>query len=185
MADIQVAETPAESPLTYESLMASIRELRESQKETDRQQKETDRKISRLGSRIGELIEHFAAANLLEKFDELGFEFDSISRNITIQNKRKEHLTEIDILLEDGLFVMVVEVKSLLNRTNIDEHKARMKIIRERANSHSDPRKYLAAVAGATIENAAKEYALESGMYVIEQTGDNVRIKVPSSLTYW
>jgi predicted transcriptional regulator len=76
-----------------------MKELKESQKETDRQMKETDRKISRLGNRIGELIEHFAASNLLEKFKELGYEFTVISRNITIKNKRMEHLAEIDLLI--------------------------------------------------------------------------------------
>jgi Holliday junction resolvase-like predicted endonuclease len=154
-------------------------------KETDRRMEETDRRISRLGNRIGELIEHFAASNLLEKFEELGYEFTVISRNHIIKNKRKEHLAEIDILLEDGEYAMVVEVKSLLNKANVEEHQERMKIVRECADKRGDKRKYLAAVAGATIESTAREYALESGIYVIEQTGDTVQIKTPPSLTYW
>jgi hypothetical protein len=40
-------------------------------------------------------------------------------------------------------------------------------------------------VAGATVENTAREYALASGIYVIEQTGDTVRVKAPPSLAYW
>ena len=187
MAEVQTANPP-----TFETVWAALqetdrivkenaqfmRELRESQKETDR-------KISRLGSRIGELIEHFAASNLLEKFEELGFEFNTISRNHIIKNKCKEHLAELDILLEDGEYAMVVEVKSLLNRNDVIEHQERMKIVREHANRLPDTRKYLAAVAGATIEGTAREYALESGIYVIEQTGDTVRIKAPPTLTYW
>ncbi|MCL1836595.1 MAG: hypothetical protein FWG46_03510 [Treponema sp.] len=177
---------------TFETVWALLKEVAENQKETDRivrenaeSQKETDRKISRLGSRIGELIEHFAASNLLEKFEELGYEFTTISRNHIIKNKRKEHLAEIDILLEDGEYAMVVEVKSIFNKNDVIEHQERMKIVREYANRRADTRKYLAAVAGATIEGAAREYALESGIYVIEQTGDTVRIKTPHSLTYW
>ena len=80
---------------------------------------------------------------------------------------------------------MVVEVKSIFNKNDVIEHQERMKIVREYANRRADTRKYLAAVAGATIEGAAREYALESGIYVIEQTGDTVRIKTPHSLTYW
>jgi Holliday junction resolvase-like predicted endonuclease len=184
-----------------------MKELRESQKETDRRidrrmkeaakrQEETDRRIdrrmeetgrqiSRMGSRIGQLIEHFAASNLLEKFEELGYEFTVISRNHIIKNKRKEHLAEIDILLEDGEYAMVVEVKSILNKNDVIEHQERMKIVREYADKRGDKRKYLAAVAGATIESTAREYALESGIYVIEQTGDTVRVKAPPSLAYW
>jgi hypothetical protein len=161
------------------------RQMKESQRELDRRMKETDRQISRLGNRIGELIEHFAASNLLEKFEELGYEFTAISRNLVIKNKRKEHLAEIDILLEDGEYAMAVEVKSLLNKTGVEEHQDRMKTVREYADKRADKRKYIAAVAGATIEGTAREYALASGIYVIEQTGDMVRVKAPPSLTYW
>jgi predicted AAA+ superfamily ATPase len=137
-------------------------------KETAKRQQETDRQISRLGNRIGELIEHFAASNLLEKFEELGYEFTAISRNLVIKNKRKEHLAEIDILLEDGEYAMAVEVKSLLNKLGVEEHQERMKIVREHADKRADKRKYIAAVAGATIENTAREYALAGGIYVVE-----------------
>ena len=180
MAEVQTASTA-----TFETVWATLDRITQRQEELTESQKETDRKISRLGSRIGELIEHFAASNLLEKFEKLGFEFTVISRNIIIKNKRKEHLTEIDILLEDGEYAMVVEVKSLLNKNDVIEHQERMKVVRERADKRNDTRKYLASVAGATIEGTAREYALASGIYVIEQTGDTVRVKSPPTLTYW
>ena len=179
------------NPPTFESVWAALQELTASQKETDRivkenaeQQKETSRQISRMGNRIGELIEHFAASNLFEKFEELGYEFTAISRN-NIINERKENRAEIDILLENGEYAMVVEVKSLLNKIDVDEHLDRMKTVREYADKRADKRKYIAAVAGATIDRTAREYALASGVYVIEQTGDTVRVKAPPSLTYW
>jgi Holliday junction resolvase-like predicted endonuclease len=193
MAAVQTAAEPLGSLTpTFETVWAALQEtdriLKEAakrQEEADRRMEETDRRISRLGNRIGELIEHFAASNLLEKFEELGFEFTAISRNLVIKNKRKEHLAEIDILLEDGEYVMAVEVKSLLNKTDVEEHQERMKIVRGYADKHADKRKYIAAVAGATIESTAREYALASGIYVIEQTGDTVRVKAPPSLAYW
>ena len=185
MGAVQTAEPLGSNTATFESVWATLDRITQRQEETDRQMQETDRQISRLGNRIGELIEHFAASNLLEKFDELGYEFTTISRNIIIKNKRKEHLAELDILLEEGEYVMVVEVKSLFNKNEVIEHQERMKVVREHADRRGDKRKYLAAVAGATIDGTAREYALESGIYVIEQTGDTVRIKTPPSLTYW
>ena len=173
MGAVQTANTA-----TFETVWATLDRITLRQEETDRQ-------ISRLGNRIGELIEHFAASNLLEKFEELGYEFTDISRNIIIKNKRKEHLAELDILLEDGDYAMGVEVKSLFNKNDVIEHQERMKIVREYADKRNDKRKYLAAVAGATIDSTAREYALESGIYVIEQSGDAVRVKSPPSLTYW
>jgi predicted AAA+ superfamily ATPase len=191
MEAVQTANAP-----NFESVWAGLQEVRQilkenaeewekRQKELAKRQEETGRQISRLGSRIGQLIEHFAASNLLEKFEELGFEFTAISRNYIIKDKRKEHQAELDILLENGEYAMVVEVKSLFNKNDVIEHQDRMKIVREYADKRNDKRKYLAAVAGATIEGTAREYALESGIYVIEQTGDTVRIKAPPSLTYW
>jgi hypothetical protein len=192
MGAVQTAESLGSHTPTFETVWATLdritqrqEKLAESQKETDRQMKETDRRISRLGNRIGELIEHFAASNLLEKCEELGFEFTAISRNLIIKNKRKEHLTEIDILLEDGEYAMAVEIKSLLNKAGVEEHQKRMKTVRGYADKRADRRNYIAAVAGATIESTAREYALASGIYVIEQTGDTVRVKAPPSLTYW
>jgi SPX domain protein involved in polyphosphate accumulation len=77
METVQTVEHP-----TFESVMVALDRVAE-------QQRETSRQISRLGNRIGELIEHFAASNLLEKFEELGFEFTVISRNYVIKDKRK------------------------------------------------------------------------------------------------
>jgi hypothetical protein len=193
MEAAQTAGHPQDAvPPSFETVWAALQELTASQKETDRKMQETDRKmketdrqISRLGNRIGELIEHFAASKLLEKFEELGFQFTVISRNHIIKNNRKEHQAELDILLEDGEYAMVVEVKSLLNKAGVEEHQERMKIVREYADKRADKRKYIAAVAGASVEGAAREYALASGIYVIEQTGDTVKVKAPPSLTFW
>jgi hypothetical protein len=149
MEAVQTVRHPQDaSPPTFETVWAGLQEVRQilkdnaqGMKELRESQKETDRQISRLGSRIGQLIEHFAASNLLEKFEEL--------------------------------------------KNDVMEHQDRMKIVREYADKRNDKRKYLAAIAGATVEGTAREYALASGIYVIEQTGDTVRVKEPPSLTYW
>jgi hypothetical protein len=127
---------------------------------------------------IGYFIQYFTAVFTDSSSVEPG-------TNQCCSDKRKENQAEIDILLEDGKYAMVVEVKSLLNKIDVDEHLDRMKIVREYADKRADKRKFIAAVAGATIAKTAREYALASGVYVIEQTGDTVRVKVPPSLTYW
>ncbi|MDR1787412.1 MAG: hypothetical protein LBR16_03055, partial [Treponema sp.] len=67
------------------------RQIRESQQETFRHlqalQEKTDKQIGRLGNRIGDLIELFAAANVIEKFQAMGFEFTQASQNMKIQDK--------------------------------------------------------------------------------------------------
>jgi hypothetical protein len=163
-----------------------LEKLREESKETDRRMKETDRKISKLGSRIGELIEHLTASNLLDKFSELGYAFTKIYRNVKIEDvQNRRLLAEADLVLENGDYVMVVEVKSLLSKGDVKEQIKRLETLRAHADGQGDSRKYTGAVAGALIEKTARDYALESGFYVIEQTGDRVSIKEPAHLRTW
>ena len=153
--------------------------------ETDKKFQETDRKISKLGSRIGQLIEQLTASNILEKFNSLGYEFTRVSRNHIIEDGKGRFLAEIDLLLEDGACAMVVEVKSLLTLSDVKDHLKRLKTIREYADNHNDRRKYAGAVAGALINKNAREAALKSGMYIVEQSGDTVQIKAPEKPRFW
>jgi hypothetical protein len=176
----------------FDEVWAELMMLRESQKETDRQiketalqMKETDRKISRLGSRLGDLIEHLTASNVLEEFEKLGYEFTRISRNTKIKDPNNRILAEIDIYLENGEFIMVIEVKSLLTLSDVKDHIKRMDTVRRYADIHGDRRKYLSSVAGALIEGEARDFALKSGIYVIEHPGETVRILAPQTVREW
>jgi hypothetical protein len=60
-----------------------------------------------------------------------------------------------------------------------------MGILRKYAHDHQDSRTYAGAIAGAILEGRAREFALERGLYVIEQAGDNVRITAPASPAAW
>jgi hypothetical protein len=174
-----------ETDRKFEELREDMKETDRRFQETDRQLKKTDWKISKLGNRLGDLIEHLAASNLLKKFRNQGYVFNRISRNITIEGENQNALAEIDILLENGRYAMVVEVKSLFTLGDVKDHLKRMKILRAYADAHDDRRKYLAAAAGALIEAKSRACALENGMFVIEQAGDRVNITAPSSVREW
>jgi hypothetical protein len=81
--------------------------------------------------------------------------------------------------LENGDTVMAVEVKTKLTTADVKEHTARMKKLRSYADKHGDTRSILGAVAGAVIPEGVKPFALKSGFYVIEQSGDTIKIDVP------
>ncbi|MDR1787933.1 MAG: hypothetical protein LBR16_05730, partial [Treponema sp.] len=70
--DRLLQETALRQQETARQMQETDRKLRESQERTDK-------RISRLGNRIGDLIELFAAANVIEKFQALGFEFTQAS----------------------------------------------------------------------------------------------------------
>jgi hypothetical protein len=148
-------------------------------KETDRQMKETDRKISKLGGRFGDLVEHLVAPNLMEKFNALGYSFGRTSLNTVFKNPDGSVAAEVDVLLENGDIVLVVEIKANLTIADVRDHIERMEKLRRYADAHGDKRQLLGAAAGAIISEGVKAFALKNGLYVLEQTGDTVKIAVP------
>jgi hypothetical protein len=165
--------------LTSEDIWAMFKEIALQSKETDRRFKETDRKISNLGSRIGELIETLVASNLLKKFTDRGFVFTRTNLNVLLTNADNSYLAEIDILLENGNTALAVEVKSRLTVDDVKEHLERMEKLRRYADERGDRRKFLGAVAGGIIPEGVKPFAIKSGFFVIEQSGDTAVISVP------
>jgi hypothetical protein len=164
---------------TDRRLQETDRLLKEQTRETDRQMKETDRKISSLGSRLGELVEEIIFPNILEKFNKLGYAFGKAGPRVSYQDSRGEHIAEVDILLENGDAVLAVEVKTHLTQKDVREHLRRMEKLRGYADGHGDKRKLLGAVAGGIASPEAKAFAVKSGFFVLEQTGDTARINVP------
>jgi hypothetical protein len=51
-----------------------------------------------------------------------------------------------------------------------------MKILRRYADEHGDDRKHIGAIAWAIMHDQVKRYAIKSGFFVIEQSGDTVKI---------
>jgi hypothetical protein len=182
----EIAERSKETDRQFKEIAERSKEtdrqfqaIAERSKETDRQFKETDRKISRLGNRLGELIEHLMAANIVEKFNRLGYAFGRASPNARFFNPRNELVAEVDILLENGDVALAVEVKSKLTTDDIAYHAGRMERLRGYADEHGDRRRLLGAVAGAIMSEGVKPFALKNGFYVIEQSGDTATIAVP------
>ena len=90
-------------------------------------------------------------------------------------------VTEIDILLENGDIVIAVEVKAKPRVSDINEHIKRIEKLRERADRRKDDRKFCGAVAGAIMSDTIRNHILKNGFYLIEQTGDTVKINIPEN----
>ncbi|MDR2376822.1 MAG: DUF3782 domain-containing protein [Treponema sp.] len=173
----------------FEAFMAGMRELRQQMAETDhrmaetdRRMKETDRKLGELGNRFGELAEHLVAPSIREKFNERGYHFDDISQNREIDGPEGQ-CAEIDILLENGEFSIAVEVKAKPLERHVDQHIKRIEVLRQHKDKRRDNRRIQGAIAGAIMSRSVRNYALRAGFYVIEQTGDTVRIDTPPGFT--
>jgi hypothetical protein len=89
----------------------------------------------------------------------------------------------VDVWLENGEFALAVEVKSYPRVEDVKDHIKRMEILRKYADERDDKRKLLGAVAGAIVRDSVRKYALAEGFYVIEQSGDTVKIDAPQGFT--
>ena len=179
--------------ITFEQVWAALMENREQMKETDRivkenaiSQKETDRIVKEIGKRLGDftnsfgdIVENMIAPNLQEKFNELGYDFQEASTKHKVRDKKNGIKLEIDVFLQNGDTAMLVEIKSDLTISYINEHIDRLKKMRLFADIHGDKRAFLGAVAGIVIPNSVKEYALNNGFYLIEPCGEDINITNP------
>jgi hypothetical protein len=148
-------------------------------KETARAVKETNQSIGGLNNSFGELAEHLVAPGIEEKFNALGYHFKDTAENRKFKNEKGEVIAEIDILLENDDYSVAVEVKSKPKIADIDAFKRRLEVLRKYKNGIPDPRKIHGAIAGAIYEDKVKEAVLEAGFYVVEQSGDTMKINVP------
>ena len=206
MEALKTVKPPSAVAPTFESVWAmmqenaeAMKEFRESQKETDRiikeSQKETERLIEEnsrsinalnkqmggLHNSFGEMAEHLVAPGVVERFNNLGYHFDGIAdRGFRILDENRNLKTEIDILLENGDYILAVEVKAKIGKNDIKHHVKRLEILRQHRNKkHKDPRKIRGAIAGAIFYPKIKEEALKNGFYVLEQAGDTMKMDIP------
>jgi hypothetical protein len=182
--DKKFQETEKSFQETDKKFQETDKKFQETEKrfqETDRAVKEASRIVGNLGNKLGIVVEHMVLSNILEKFNALGYEFTKAGPNVRIEDWKKQILTEIDALLENGDFALAIEVKTQLNVGHVDEHLERMEKLRRYADDRGDKRKFLGAVAGAIVAANVKEYALKKGFYVIRQSGDTVTRENPAS----
>jgi hypothetical protein len=156
--------------------------------ETDRIIKENAALIKDLGKQMGglhhsfgELAANLVAPNLVAKFRDLHYTFTKSSCEVKFKDTEGITLAEVDVWLENGDYVMAVEIKGKLLQKDVNDHLKRMKILHDYGNEHGDTRKLLGAVAGAVVRKDTRDYAVKNGFYVIEQSGDTVKIEMPKS----
>jgi hypothetical protein len=169
-----------------------LQEVAERQKETDRILKENAEKAERrwekieknlggLGNSMGELIETLIAARLWEKFTAYPYNLKRAYQRVNIyDDKTSRALTDIDILLADTEWVMDVEVKREATETKeVDRHVKRMMLIREYPPAEVKGKKLLGAFACSVISPEVRDYAHETGFFVLELKGEAVDLITP------
>jgi len=183
--------------ITNEELTRAIMELRDSQAQTDEQMKRTDEQVEKTSRQLEKteklvkaLSQNIDGVNKSIGLDAEAFFYSSLKKNPTIANikfdfvyqntKRdfKGETQEIDILLENGSSVGVVEVKNRVSQKSIEQLD---KIIDRFDYFHPLYRDYrvIGALAGKVFPKHLQSQALAKGYSVIMQQGDHIELINP------
>jgi len=173
-----------------------MREFRESMRESLQEQRKNIEMISeenrefrkslqaandrsdKFAHKFGTFWELMIVPNIREKFNELGFHFESVARNLEFDkpDTNGRTLAEIDILLENGDSAIVVEVKDSFKEKYLDEHLVRMKKLKTLPRFAN--KKLYGAIAAGFVKDESKRQAFEHGFYVLNRPDSmNVRIE--------
>jgi hypothetical protein len=129
-----------------------------------------------LNNKIGRLIESIVLPGIVDKFNEKGFNFDSVAANVKLLNAEETgNLTELDALLENGHFVIAIETKTDMHVSDVNAHIKRMNALRKHPRFKG--KKIYGAFSTAIIRKKTVSYALEQGFYVLQQP-DVLGIKI-------
>jgi len=171
---------PEQSTLTYEGILELFRETDRRMKETDRLMKEVCKKISDLGSRTREIIESMIKGNIVEKFQELGYEVTEYGCEKSFKNNNLGISGDIDMFLDDGEVAIFIEVEDSLETADVRKHIERLEKYRRHTDTKGvNKRRFIGAVAGVDVSDDAIRFAQESGLYVIVQSREAVEIVTP------
>ena len=185
--------------ITNEELTKSIMELREAQAQTDKQMKKTDEQMKKTDEQIEKtsrelnkteklvkaLSQNIDGVNKSIGLEAEEFFYSSLKKNPTIANIKFDYLyqnskrdfkgetQEIDILLENGSSVGVVEVKNRVSQKSIDQLDKIMERFDYFHPLYKDY-KVIGALAGKIFPKHLQTQALQKGYSVIMQQGDHI-----------
>jgi hypothetical protein len=80
--------------------------------------------VGGMGNTLGGIMEDMFASKLWDKFEAFGYTFGTTARDKIFYDKKHKKIAEVDAFLENGDFVMAVEVKVRLEVFDINTHLA-------------------------------------------------------------
>jgi hypothetical protein len=176
--------------MTNQELKNMVASLSVAQAKTDKQMDKTINTLEKLGifakntnkhldgmtKTIGEEVEDFFYNSVKRKMQLGGVDFDYIDNNIRSSLKGKHH--EMDIFLENGNSVGIVEVKHKVKKDSIDQLKI---IVDSFYKFHPNFKSYkiIPAMAGKVFPKQLQDYALDQGFVVLTQKGDYIEQRMP------
>ena len=148
-------------------------EFRKSRRELSERFKRTEKMVGKLGGRWGEFVEGLVMPAVVDLFKEQEIEIERVSQRV-VSRKNGESI-EIDILGENGDYIVVVEVKSRLTNEEVRSFINSLKRFKLFFPDHGD-KKVIGAVASIVMREDVARFAYKQGLFIIGQKGDTVKI---------
>ena len=159
-----------------ESMAESNRKLQKTVDQTSKQIAETNKRVAGISDTLGLLAEEQVAPKILEMFKKKGIELEEMSQNVVIKREGKI-FAEIDILLLNSVYSVIVEVKNKLQKDDIDYHIERLNKLQKYPSKHMRGTTMYGAVAGMIVKEQVENYAIKKGLYLLKTKGDNIEIR--------
>ncbi len=147
--------------------------LKEQSQAADRRIRQVNDQLGKLGNRLGEFVEGLVRPAVVRLFRERGIEVHEVHPDVTVS--RADGGIEIDLLVVNDTEAVLVEVKSKLKDSDVDEHLERLSKFKRLLPRYADVRA-LGAVAAMVIPASVAHYAERHGLFVLAQSGDSVVI---------
>ena len=201
----ELARVMAENHAKTEAVIAKSRE--ETEKVFQKSREETDKALQKLtadirqmsksvghvGQDIGELMEFIVIPKIRLAMNAAGKHiFNTMQTEKKLKKidalGEKKTLTEVDVLLYGDTEVMAVETKSHLVTRDVKDHIDRLEMLRQNEDLIDiADKKLVGAVVGAIVDEGAKDFALEKGLYVvtIREEEDKLNIENPETCRTW
>ena len=176
--DKKIAEVALLIAATNEQLAATDKQLAATNKQlaaTDKQLKLLSKKVDDVTDSLGRFAEEQVRPKIVEMFREKGIELEETILHTQVK-KNGIVLLEIDLLLINSIYSVVVEVKNTLREKHVDDHIKRMEKLQLTPSHAIKGTTMYGAVAGMIMTKEVEDYALRKGFFVIKTKGDNVAI---------
>jgi Holliday junction resolvase-like predicted endonuclease len=181
------AELRASQAKTEEILKSHTVALAAAQAKTDAQMAKTDAQMAKNDAKYastlemltgittsqGLVSEEFFYNTLADTLCVAGIKYDSITSNI--KHKVNGKWMEVDLLLENGSSLAIIEVKYRARNSNIEQLKNTIKNYREAFPQHKQFKIY-AGIASFSIDEVVATQAHAQGFFILKRKGDLLEV---------
>jgi multidrug efflux pump subunit AcrA (membrane-fusion protein) len=173
--EVQLAKSKTELEAQLAKTDAQLAKTDAQLDKTGKYIKELAKEVGNITDALGRFAEAQVRPKILELFKEKGIELEETYPRVVVK-KDGQFVLEIDLVLVNTIYAVIVEVKNTLRQRDIDEHLDRLEKLQTLPSKMLKGTSMFGAVAGMIVADEVENYAIKKGLYVIKTKGDNVEI---------